>query len=42
MFLVDDILIISSDERIIKTTKNMLNKFNMEDMSLAYRLGNLG
>lgn len=42
MFLVDDILIISSDERIIKTTKNMLNKFNMEDMILAYRLGNLG
>ena len=33
---VDDILIVSSDDKMIKSTKNMLNsRFDMKDMGLA-------
>ena len=33
---VDDILIVSSDDEMIKSTKNMLNsRFDMKDMGLA-------
>ena len=33
---VDDILIVGSDDKMIKSTKNMLNsKFDMKDMGLA-------
>ena len=35
-FYVDDILIVSSDDKMIKSTKNMLNSiFDMKDMRLA-------
>ena len=35
-FYVDDILIVSSDDKMIKSTKNMLNsRFDMKDMGLT-------
>ena len=35
-FYVDEILIVDSDDKMIKSTKNMLNsRFDMKDMGLA-------
>lgn len=33
---MNNIIIVGSDERVIKSSKNIFSRFNMKDMGLAY------